>query len=871
MIKIEPATQDRQLEEQRERAYFAEVDDYLLFMIREQDKKMDSARSANDQIAQLIQKSNFERSSVDGRYYTAFDQNRVSANHMIYTRESILKDCVKKQQQFKSIRIKPYYGRVDFGKDPQSVRRCYLGLVAIDGYVYDWREKDVMDAFVNAEELNQTGEMYVELKREISVGNGQFKGFSDRINFSSSKIKKIQDTAVKEGTTDEHQIEIQTTDTYLLQILKEYREDPEVHTIISSIRRNQYAIVTVAPENSILINGCAGSGKTMVMYHRLSHLFYNYPDQIRPKWVYSITPSALFTESMNTLLEQLHLGSIRNQTYRDTVEQLIAEYTSPREILNPYAFFPYVSNSNATEFTTFSEAKMLTAIKAVNINKFRSWLFSTLQQQLVEAGLTDFSSCNLTLDAFSECIRKSYQNELFLKKGAAARYHHLSYDYYGREYFRNYPFSAVLSYVTKQYTTGSNKKRYSILNRNYRLLKDSFRSSSTQQDIESVADFTYLFDNEKALVALATLIHAHNVMDHMDVFYDIKEFMKPKKRDPFLLYFFYYVTRIQSPHLNVFADEDMERAAILSLLAQKFNPLKKGKTYFFIDEFQNYSSLEIQALKAVFPNAVFNFYGDFSQRLNAKGISNPNELAGIGSLQQFEIKENYRNAIEITEYINKKHGMDMRPVGLHGTVSQVPANQCDFSLSGRTVLIAKGQEEIQRIVALIGKKSGIHVVSGHETILSKDVLNVMTVAQAKGLEFETVYVDETNMTENEQYVACTRALDSLVILDAKKTKPTTIPIATVPAALQEHAFCKGFQGSYTGYLWLVPFQGKLKTYAPAHTIQAVIPLPTEGKEVRLFVRFDSCGRIVYIPQDVFDSHAEALNAKPILTLLDISK
>lgn len=860
MIKIEPATLDEELEEQRERAYHAEVDDYLLFMMREQVKKMDSARGMNESIAQAIQESNFERSSVDGRYFFTFDQKRVGANHLISTRDRILKESEQKRQHYFSIRKEPYFGRVDFGKNPQSLRRCYIGETKIDGYVYDWREKEVMDAFVNAAELNHSGKAYVELKRNVKIQNGSFIYSYDELNLASSKlqkkIQKIQDAIEKTEAADKHQIEIQTSDTYLQQLLEEYRELQEVHTIIRSIQQNQYALVTVEPEKNILLEGCAGSGKTMVMYHRLSHLFYNYPDRIRPEWVYSITPSALFTEGMNTLLEQLHLGSMRNQTYRDTVEQLIAQYTSPREIINPYAFFSYASNSNASKFTALSTTKIQTAIKNVNIKEFRSWLFSILQRQLVEAGLTDFSSCNLTWNAFSKCIRVNYYNELFLKKDAVARYHHLSNDFYGREYFRNYPFSAVLSYVTKQYTTGGNKKRYSILNRNYRLLKDSFRVSSTQQDIESVADFTYLFDNEKALVALATLIHADNMMKHMDVFYDYKEFMKPERRVPFLLYFFYYATRIQNPELNVFADEDMERAAILNLLAQEFNPLEKGKTYFFIDEFQNYSSLEIQALKAVFPNAVFNFYGDFSQRLNAKGISNPNELAGIGSLQQFEIKENYRNAIEITEYINKKHGMDMRPVGLHGTVSQVPANQCDFSLSGRTVLIAKGQEEIQRIVALIGKKSGIHVVSGHETILSKDVLNVMTVAQAKGLEFETVYVDESNMTENEKYVACTRALNALVIVEPEK--------AADPVN-------KEFQGAYTGTLKLVPFLGKLKKHTKAQTVQAVIPLPKKKKGVRLSVQFDSKNQIVYIPQRIYAVHVEALNTTPVLTILEIQK
>ena len=43
-----------------------------------------------------------------------------------------------------------------------------------------------------------------------------------------------------------------------------------------------------------------------------------------------------------------------------------------------------------------------------------------------------------------------------------------------------------------------------------------------------------------------------------------------------------------------------------------------------------------------------------------------------------------------------------------------------------------------------------------------------SVQEAKGLEFETVLVDDINMNENEKYVAYTRALDSLYVVSKEK-------------------------------------------------------------------------------------------------------
>ena len=44
-------------------------------------------------------------------------------------------------------------------------------------------------------------------------------------------------------------------------------------------------------------------------------------------------------------------------------------------------------------------------------------------------------------------------------------------------------------------------------------------------------------------------------------------------------------------------------------------------------------------------------------------------------------------------------------------------------------------------------------------------INVLPIQRAKGLEFEKVAVIQSKMTENELYVAMSRALNSLILLD----------------------------------------------------------------------------------------------------------
>ena len=48
--------------------------------------------------------------------------------------------------------------------------------------------------------------------------------------------------------------------------------------------------------------------------------------------------------------------------------------------------------------------------------------------------------------------------------------------------------------------------------------------------------------------------------------------------------------------------------------------------------------------------------------------------------------------------------------------------------------------------------------------LSKTKINVMSVYESKGLEFSAVAVYDKGMTENEKYIAYTRALRELALI-----------------------------------------------------------------------------------------------------------
>lgn len=88
-------------------------------------------------------------------------------------------------------------------------------------------------------------------------------------------------------------------------------------------------------------------------------------------------------------------------------------------------------------------------------------------------------------------------------------------------------------------------------------------------------------------------------------------------------------------------------------LAKKYGAIVHDSSFLFIDEFQNYSPFELQCIRGAFEKSVINLYGDFDQQIEDKGSTLREELNSLISPVNYTINVNYRNARQITDYINK--------------------------------------------------------------------------------------------------------------------------------------------------------------------------------------------------------------------------
>ena len=115
-----------------------------------------------------------------------------------------------------------------------------------------------------------------------------------------------------------------SVDELLEKKIRENRNSDELRSIIASLQHMQFEIVDNDINESFVVQGCAGSGKSQCLFHRLFYL----RDQLDKRWehVLLITPSQLFRNYSAELIRRFQLSSVVNCSIGDLYRTLLYAY-----------------------------------------------------------------------------------------------------------------------------------------------------------------------------------------------------------------------------------------------------------------------------------------------------------------------------------------------------------------------------------------------------------------------------------------------------------------------------------------------------------------------------------------------------------------
>ena len=423
-------------------------------------------------------------------------------------------------------------------------------------------------------------------------------------------------------------------DEFLVRVLREKRSHKELTNIIPSIQSNQNQIIRAPQRENLIVQGCAGCGKTMILLHRISYLLYNFPQYSQASYLV-ISPSKQFNQHLLPLLKNLRITRVSVLSVPEYYMDLLCSYSGAwREI--------------SDDPRLFSDA----AIDEKYVKYFYSEEYARKLQQRV-----------------SKRVQASKENE----------------------------------------------RRINTLAERRKELKDR------SKDVSEI---------EKEINRLK-LQRRISIFD--DPFKDIlPEGMKPGNR------------KIPICRAELYAT---------ALVNYYCYGTKSSYPFVFIDEGQDLSKQEYILIKSLNQNAVMNVYGDLDQQIHPFSIGAWEDLNSVGSFARYSINENYRNTINITDFVNSELMMEMVGLGLDGPEPDL------ISVDGLRAVRRKSSLTDRKAVIYSDEKAFLAVKD------SLDGFDVFSVQEVKGLEFETVVVIPNGMSDNELYISYTRALNELYLLD----------------------------------------------------------------------------------------------------------
>ena len=116
-------------------------------------------------------------------------------------------------------------------------------------------------------------------------------------------------------------------DEMLARKLEENRSDAKLRNIIATLQREQFDIIRYDIGKSFVVQGCAGSGKTQCLIHRLFFLRDSVGEMGWDK-VLLITPTKLFRNYSMDLMRRYHLTGVTNCSLSNFYVTLLQAYDS---------------------------------------------------------------------------------------------------------------------------------------------------------------------------------------------------------------------------------------------------------------------------------------------------------------------------------------------------------------------------------------------------------------------------------------------------------------------------------------------------------------------------------------------------------------
>jgi len=749
---------------------------------------------------------------------------------------------------------KPYNYRVDIKLDDET-ETYYVGANDVD--LSDGRKvisfnNDFGRELVNYQtmKINKNGKLYdIKLSRQFDIENATL--------FSYSNLRTDEDIIFRSGVTD----------PFLVRVLNMRKKQHNLIDIIATIQENQNKIVDAKFEKSIIVQGCAGSGKTMVLLHRLSSLQYKNRYFDFEKSALILTPNDQFSLHIKGLAEGLQLGNIDRESVEQYYIKMLLEYSGDfkpetklvSEMLVHQGFVDYVySNQFIADFDAAFE-KIITQrnqLKEVLYN-LATGMEQTLRPIDEKDNVRFMEQLKLGIQVMESLVKKnSYEIETSKDNlnRIVARKQFLEVKTPEAEKFASEIVKECLPRVFAKIGTYLSVRQGNIaeltderqqLLDERKMVEDTLfmfgKKAKLQEFDKKISSIDAKLDKQKMIqeeeIAVLSVpldgktddeimdwmkqvtLYVSDVQDEIRLCKNVKEEAEKYRAEQIKIDEEFSMAQLAlSGHKEKQYSEEVtktiqylkdkvEEYSILGtyqmvfneavadfkksndvktivgkyhrydlyaelLFAKKYFGKVQGTTRFMcVDEGQDLALNEYKLISELNQDdVIFNIYGDINQLMKpGRGIADWEELKKLYGADEYVLNENYRNTNQITRFCNSSFGMKVLQTGVDGVkVKEIARKELEKALSSIKITSERLAILIPRSIQ---KKKYLKedLLPKHiSTLIGEDIgnglISILYVDEAKGIEFDKVYVDGNKMARNEKYIAYTRALSELILV-----------------------------------------------------------------------------------------------------------
>lgn len=697
----------------------------------------------------------------------------------------------KEIESYKSFFVEPYFARMDLVDNKEGYNSYYIGKRGdINLEIVDWRAP-LAKKYYQKSQIAFTINEYdykLILRRALRTHNGKLLDYKN-------EYLSVRDYLTKEEIAGRDEEII--FDPFLKEILRAKKEQSEISDIIETIQEQQYEIITKPERESFVVQGCAGSGKTMILLHRLSYLMYN-NEKLKPRDVLVITPSDSFNAFIDELSAVLELEKVKTNTIDAYFLQLLKnEGVDISEKITEKTPDEYASYIYSDKFLTDTEKKLSKIYDGI-----AGMFLSDECKEVIDRAAADLKE---QLESFSFLknagvrVRRAVLGEI-KEKAEGGLYYTKPFRYLmnsvslAEEFFSvtlksdkisdfSYFYDRILAFyksgmeiyrthgkVTENALSDLENLRIAVEHeitdlRRYKIYRNGMETETYPDRIMRRQELLHEIEKAREEVSkISELFGAFCAL--FDVFRGNEDFVKIGKCETHLeLARFFYKEIVRKIKNKLKMGKGLVRSdgyvlcLLLSLLGTRLEP-RFGMV--FVDEGQDISANEYALLKRINQDAAFNVYGDLAQNITKfRGVG---DWSKINDGQVYVLDKNYRNTNQIVEFVGETLKTQMQPIGFDGPpVRKIGIREIHGFFKDK-----KGLKAIivsERALEKYRRKS--YNVLADTGKVSKKRINLMTVYESKGLEFTCVVVADSDMTPNEKYIAYTRALKELAVIGGK--------------------------------------------------------------------------------------------------------